>query len=82
MLTIKELCYVFKISRWTVRRRKQEGCPIHGGRIPASVYAWWMEERDAARRAGLAVRAWLALGAKERQSILDRIDGMDRMSTG
>lgn len=46
VLTVKEICYVLKKSRWTVWRWKKRGCPIVHGRILWSALLLWLEQDE------------------------------------
>ena len=73
LLTSKEVCYILKWSRWTLWRRKLEGCPFVGGRIAGSRLAWWLEQRDVAQGVGMTVRSFLGLSRRRREVLLARV---------
>lgn len=49
VLTVKEICYVLKKSRWTVWRWKKRGCPIIHGRILWSALLVWLDGDEQER---------------------------------
>lgn len=68
--TRKEICYLFKIERTTLWRYEKEGCPVVGGRISMQRFAWWLEQRDAAKKLGIATRKFLAMPREAREHLL------------
>jgi hypothetical protein len=70
LLTRKEVCAVMKWSASTLWRREQEGLPMQMGRIAISKLGWWVEQYDAARKAGLPARVFLKLPRRKRELLL------------
>jgi hypothetical protein len=69
--TIKEICFNLEVDRTTVWRWKVEGAPFVRNRILESELVWWLEQRDAARILGLAVRVFLQHPREVREKLLE-----------
>jgi hypothetical protein len=46
ILTYKEVCWVYKVSRWTLWRWKNAGCPFVRNRITLALLLEWLKRRE------------------------------------
>lgn len=77
-LTLKEVCYEFHRSRWTVQRWKKRGAPFHGRCIQRHRLRAWLRMEETARHLKLAHREFLALPPSERASVLSPLRGCQK----
>lgn len=60
----------FRRDRTTVWRWEKEGLKFVDGRISGSALAWWLEQRDAAKRLGISVKAFMKKPRRVREALL------------
>jgi hypothetical protein len=70
LLSRKDILRIFGWNRSTLWRREREGLPIIAGRIGENKLAWWLEQRDAAKRLGIPVRTFLHHPREIRETLL------------
>jgi len=70
LLTRKEVVFHFRRDRTTVWRWQSEGAPFIDGRIKLTELVWWLEQRDAAKRLGIAPKVFFAKPRKVREQLL------------
>ena len=61
LLSRKEVAFAFGRDRVTVWRWECEGLRFRDGRVTEAEVAWFLEQRDAARRLKMGVPEFLAL---------------------